>query len=53
MISALALYRIRGLWQNLKTLLAQKHTHPPKEASPKVELSKEWLMEVKCSSEVI
>ena len=30
----------------------QKHIHPSKEASPKV-LSKEWLIEVKCSSEAI
>ena len=30
----------------------EKHTHPP-EVSPRAELSKEWLMEVKCSSEAI
>jgi hypothetical protein len=35
-----------------KLLRHEKHTNPLK-VSPRVEPSKEWLMEVKCSSEAI
>jgi hypothetical protein len=43
-------YKIRGLWQYLKDIMARK-AH--KGSFPKVEPSKEWLMEVKCSSKEI
>ena len=36
-----------------KLLMHEKLTHPPEEVSLRVNLSKEWLMEVKCSSEAI
>ena len=42
-------YWIQGLWQYLKTLLAQSSWG----SSPKVEPSKKWLMEVKRSSKAI
>jgi hypothetical protein len=36
-----------------KLLRHEKFTHPLKEVSPRVNLSKEWLMEVKRSSKAI
>ena len=42
--------QIRGLWQYLEVIMARKAL---KGSSPKLESSKEWLMEVKCSSEAI
>jgi hypothetical protein len=36
-----------------KLLRHEKLTHPSEEVSPRVNLSKEWLMEVKCSFEAI
>ena len=36
-----------------KLLRHEKLTHPPEEVSPKMELSKEWLMEVKRSYKTI
>ena len=43
-------YWIWGLWQYLKLSWHEKHI---KEVSPRVETSKEWLMEVKRSSKAI
>ena len=45
-------YQIWGLWQYLKTLLAQK-AYTSSWSFPKVEPLKEWLMEVKRSSKAI
>jgi hypothetical protein len=45
--------QLQGLWQTSNLSWHEKYTFLSKEVSPNIEPSKEWLMEVKRSSEAI